>query len=228
MPPRTHLVLAATLAALLIVAPAPPAEAQDVDVEELLERLRKSSEESKKRLEEIMKKADAERRRKGTRGTWGVSPDGLLVAAGTPEGHVEVWKAWEKRPTIILKGHDDFVTGVAISTTRTHLYAVARDGTLRGWNIETGDEAFKLGEPNRKMDVGGTEFPVGYVEVALSPDGRFSAFGRSVLGINVWDRKRRGYLEDDLGFASASECPPCRRGAETRGRRGSGRQPRLD
>ena len=50
MPPRTHLVLAATLAALLIVATAPPAAAQDIDMEEFLERLRKTSAEAEKRI----------------------------------------------------------------------------------------------------------------------------------------------------------------------------------
>jgi hypothetical protein len=148
--------------------------------------------------------AKKERQRTGERGAWAVSDDGFVVAAGTPDGDVEVWAADGTRPLKVLKGHTDLVRFIAVAADGSSLYAVSADGTIREWDVGTGKQTNLMGEPNQTMVVGGMSVPAGYTSVALSPDGRYSAF--IDMGLEVWDSKKGAYIDPspDASFPRAA------------------------
>jgi len=149
-----------------------------------------------KQVDETQASQDARRREResaGIRGAWGVSPDGALVAAGTPACDVEVWRADGVRPVAVLKGHTSLVTSVAFSRAGATLYACAEDGTVRAWEIATGKQTSLLGKPNESAQMSGSSISVGYRSVATSPDGRYAAFVR--LQVGVWDTTLRAYMK---------------------------------
>jgi hypothetical protein len=92
-----------------------------------------------------------DRRKDGSRGAWGISPDGAFVAAGTPEGDVEVWSADAPAPIAVLKGHTlvESIAFVGAGKPTAKLYASAEDGTVRVWKIAGGEPPTVLGKPNQ-------------------------------------------------------------------------------
>ncbi len=170
-------------------SPPPPAVRPFTGAEDVA-RLRAKAVEEWRRLHEERRK---EHERDGTRGAWGISDDGLLVAAGTPAGAVEVWRTDGTRPIVVLEGHSSLITSIAFARQGDLVYACAQDGTMRGWVVGTGKQASSIGEPYETADLAGQTVQSGYDSVATSPDGRYAAMIR--FGISVWDATRRGYLD---------------------------------
>lgn len=172
-----------------IAAPPPPAVRPLAGAQDL-ERLRQ------KKIDELRQANAATRKEReadGTRGAWGVSSDGTFVAAGTPSGDVEVWRSDGTRPIAVLKGHTEPIAAIAFTASDAEVYACAADGTVRAWKVADGKETVQLGKPYQVAEMFGSFSDLGYRDVSMSDDGRYSAFLR--LSLSVWDTKAGKYLE---------------------------------
>ena len=77
-----------------------------------------------------------------------------------------------------MRGHTDWVTGVAHLTDGRRIITCSFDGSLRLWNIESG---VQIGNDWRD---GGTE---GVRSIALSPNGKTVASGNRDGKVRLWD-----------------------------------------
>ncbi len=106
------------------------------------------------------------------------SPDGtLLAAAGDPEGTIKLWQLAAPAKPQVLRAQRGRVNGVAFAPDGRILASGGQDGTVRLWDVETGEA---LGGPLRLVK------PV--TAVAFSPDGHrlLAVHGR----LSVWDVTR--------------------------------------
>jgi len=81
-------------------------------------------------------------------------------------------------PRQTMRGHTDWVTGVAHLTDGRRIITCSFDGSLRLWNIESG---VQIGNDWRD---GGTE---GVRSIALSPNGKTVASGNRDGKVRLWD-----------------------------------------
>jgi small GTP-binding protein len=104
------------------------------------------------------------------------SPDGRMLAAGSPDHIVRSWNAEDGSPRLELHGHFKVVGSVAWSPDGTTLASASDDNTLRLWDTATG-------EPRGLLQ--GHEQNV--TSVAWSPDGRILASGSDDATVRLWD-----------------------------------------
>jgi WD40 repeat protein len=114
------------------------------------------------------------------------APDGQALATGHWNGEVLVWSLprrswtnlWALPSSTVrwrLRGHRDLVTAVAFTPDGKVLATASHDGTVRFWDLETGQERARLSDGPRQVD-----------------DLRFSANGRMLVaagdepGIVLW------------------------------------------
>jgi WD40 repeat protein len=119
------------------------------------------------------------------------SPDGLLLASGSEDRTVKVWRQVSDLPTEAPPSwqlaatcpHDGRVHGLAFSPNGTYLASTSEDNWVRVW------ETRSLGDGKSAVPL---RFP-GYfiqkrlVNVAFSPDERFLASGSEENTVKVWD-----------------------------------------
>ena len=75
-----------------------------------------------------------------------------------------------------MKGHEDWVGGVAFSPDGKTLASASEDRTIKLWNVVTGENAATL-----------KGHTYGVNTVAFSPDGKTLASGSSDNTIMLWD-----------------------------------------
>jgi len=95
--------------------------------------------------------------------------------------HLELlWRAAAESPALerILVGHDGPVDTVAVTLGGRGLISGGRDGTLRIWDLPTGQQLLVL-----------EDHPYGVAKVLASPDGRraVSASRDRAAGVRIWD-----------------------------------------
>ena len=104
------------------------------------------------------------------------SPDGKLLAAGTLEGQIRLWRTTDGQPILTCEGHTSGVASVTFSPDGQTLASGSLDQTVRLWKVATGQ--------NLKILAGHTSE---VRSVAFSPDGRILASGSIDQMVCLWD-----------------------------------------
>ena len=71
-------------------------------------------------------------------GSLALSSDGALLAAGTSNGAVWLWRVADRTPLATLEGHAGGVFGVSLSADGQLVASASEDGALRLWETSTG------------------------------------------------------------------------------------------
>jgi WD40 repeat protein len=132
------------------------------------------------------------------------SPKGEILATGNDKS-LFLWEAATGRMIRELKGHTGDILSARFAPDGKTLISASKDGTVRIWNTDTGEEIQMISEhkallkPNPKRD------PEIYHAdgIALGPDGKTLALSRGDLGVRVWDiatgKDRWAKRDDRLG-----------------------------
>ena len=103
------------------------------------------------------------------------SPDGTLLAAGTGNGEVRVWRVADQRQFLLLTGHTSWVWAVAFSPDGQSLVSGSDDHTVRLWDVESG--------VCRRV---WSDHEDGVMSIAFSPDGRTVASASLDRTLRLW------------------------------------------
>src|SRR5262245_58257056 len=76
-------------------------------------------------------------------------PTGKVLAAGTMEGKIRLWRVTDGQPLLTGEGHSGFVWSVTFSPDGRLLASGSEDRTVRLWDVNTGPSPKKLaGHPH--------------------------------------------------------------------------------
>ena len=104
------------------------------------------------------------------------SPKGDRILVGEADGVVEMLDAQDGKRICELKGHTDWVFGIAFSPEGRQVATASWDRTVRLWDALTGEWQSSL-----------PKHDAGLLAVAYSPDGRSLASGGFDSTIRLWD-----------------------------------------
>ncbi|KAF7792180.1 hypothetical protein EIP86_003211 [Pleurotus ostreatoroseus] len=109
------------------------------------------------------------------------SPDGQLIATGTPCGCIFLWYA-QTGGTIgaPLQGHNDKVLFVAFSPSGSSIISGSLDRTVRVWDVKTGENISTFEPPSTECDQTS-------LCIAFSPDGKYIALRVDYCVIQIWN-----------------------------------------
>jgi WD40 repeat protein len=109
------------------------------------------------------------------------SPDGKVLAAGTAEGQIRLWRVTDGQPLLTCEGHLGAVWSVAFSPDGRLLASGSTDGTVRLWEVNTGQSLKTLAGHTHQV-----------WSVAFSPDGHLLASGSTDGTVRLWDLRNTG------------------------------------
>ncbi len=104
------------------------------------------------------------------------SPNGQVLAAGTAEGQVRLWRVTDGQPLLTCEGHLGAVWSVVFSPDGRLLASGSTDGTVRLWEVNTGQCLKTLAGHTHQI-----------WSVAFSPDGHLLASGSNDQTVRLWD-----------------------------------------
>ncbi len=103
------------------------------------------------------------------------SPNGILLAAGTVNAEIRLWRITDGKQLLVCKGHSNWVMSIAFSHDGFTLASGSLDNTIQLWDINTGRSIKTL--------YGHTNW---IRSVAFSPDGNTFAGGSEDQTIRLW------------------------------------------
>jgi len=103
------------------------------------------------------------------------SPDGRLLASGSVDCTIKLWRVADGSLVRTLTGHTDFVTSVVFSPDGRLLASGSGDKTIKLWRVADGSLVRTL-----------TGHTVPVNSVSFSPDGRLLASGSWDKTIKLW------------------------------------------
>jgi WD40 repeat protein len=104
-----------------------------------------------------------------------IDPNGRLLATGSRDASIRVWKRETGEELFVLRGHERGVTSLAFNPEGTRLVSGSQDRTVRIWDLDTAESTVLRGHT----------LPVACV--AVSPDGRRIASGSQSL--RLWSMR---------------------------------------
>jgi len=93
------------------------------------------------------------------------SPDGKLLASGSPDETVKLWRVSDGELIHTLEGHTDYVLSVTFAPDGTRLASGSGDGTIRLWGIPEEEEVIQV-----KTD-GTGDYPTLAEAIHSAPEG---------------------------------------------------------
>ena len=106
-----------------------------------------------------------------------------------------MWNLESGQTVRTLKGHSDWVNGVAITPDGRRAVSASWDHTLRVWNLESGQTV--------RLLEGHTYWVTG---VAITPDGRRAVSTSRDKTLRVWDIQSGQELASFIADASSTAC----------------------
>jgi WD40 repeat protein len=102
--------------------------------------------------------------------------DGTRLVAGQDQGRIRILDAATLKVLDVLYGHAEWVKAVGISPDEAHLASASSDGTMRLWNLASGEVVRVFAGFPRNLAAS---------SLAFSADGAFLAAG-STAGARLW------------------------------------------
>ncbi|MBO13595.1 MAG: hypothetical protein CMJ68_22945 [Planctomycetaceae bacterium] len=113
--------------------------------------------------------------------TVALSADGSLLATGSYDRTIIIWKTATGKRHVEMTGHNGPVFDVAFDPRNRFLASASGDRTVKLWNLKTGTRLDTFIEPTKGQNT-----------VAVSPDGRFVVSGGIDNRIRAWEITRDG------------------------------------
>jgi WD40 repeat protein len=104
------------------------------------------------------------------------SPDGALLATGTADGTVTLWRVADGSEAVALAGHTSGVQSCAFSPDGEFLATASGDRTVRLWRVEEGVQHTVLTGHTSWAD-----------RCSFSPDGSLLATASNDQTVRVWE-----------------------------------------
>jgi WD40 repeat protein/transcriptional regulator with XRE-family HTH domain len=105
-----------------------------------------------------------------------VSPNEKLLAAGSANNEIRLWKFHNLAPLFTLQGHTDWIRGICFSPDSRLLASASEDRTVRLWEVGTG-RCLRILRGHDSLVYG----------VAFSPDGKLLASCGDDQTICLWE-----------------------------------------
>ncbi len=104
------------------------------------------------------------------------SPDGYMIATGSSDKTVKLWRRSDGRQIRSYQGNTSEIEKVSINSKITALLAVDSEGTLTVWDLNTGDVIRQIRQESDRFTC-----------AAFHPDGSKIITGSRKSFISVWD-----------------------------------------